>query len=140
MLRLLAFVLLVWLLLLPPFFTGGACTAEFDAASGLFTGHMDRFATLASAKQHLDAEKIDYRVLSPEQCRLAREGTVARCSYGPLILASIPIRNRICNIYRDDSVRVQLLYDEHGQLLHLQTDMKPFKTLPLPGLPLHWAR
>lgn len=58
------------------------------------------------------------------------------------MIARVPVKDRICSIYRDDEIRVQLHYDEHDRLSRLEADMSPFKSLPIPFMntTIHWAR
>ena|SRR5271170_3240076 len=46
-------VLAVWMALLPPFFTHGECTAEFDAASDALQQARPALGTLARKEQNL---------------------------------------------------------------------------------------
>jgi hypothetical protein len=64
------------------------------------------------------------------------------CPGGPLLLVEIPVKNRICHYYRDDSVHVQLGYNVRLQLVHLQTDMTPYHTLKsrFLGIELNWGK
>jgi protein-arginine kinase len=45
-------------------------------------------------------------------------------------------------LYRDESITVQLGYDDHGRLQRVETDMTPFKSLQLPFISetLYWAK
>jgi hypothetical protein len=53
-----------------------------------------------------------------------------------------PVKDRICSIYRDDRVRVQLGFNSRLQLVRLQTDMKPYRMLRSEwlGFELDWGK
>jgi hypothetical protein len=55
---------------------------------------------------------------------------------------SVPVKNRVCRLYRDSSIRMQLGYNKMQQLVHMQTDMNPFHMLKLPmfAYELDWAK
>jgi len=65
-----------------------------------------------------------------------------RCSRRAQRLEHWPVKNRICRYYRDTSIRLQLGYNSTLQLVRVQTDMNPYRTLKLPmlGVELYWAR
>jgi len=50
------------------------------------------------------------------------------------------VKNLVCSAYRDDEVRIQLHYDDRDRLARVLVVMNPYKSLPLPGFMLHWAR
>jgi hypothetical protein len=52
MARILAVVALVWLALMPPLFTGGACTAEFDHEASQLAVNQKSLATPALAQAY----------------------------------------------------------------------------------------
>jgi hypothetical protein len=128
--------------LLPPFFTQGACTSEFDAASGAFERQRPELATLTRAQAYLADHAMTYRVLTAERCESSPPRDVDVCPGGPLLLVKLPIKNRICRYYRDDSVRLQLGFNASLQLVRIQSDMNPFRMLKLPMLNLEvdWAK
>jgi hypothetical protein len=142
MTRILAVVALVWLALLPPLFTGGACTAEFDHEASQLALNQKSLASPALAQAYWGSRQIPISVLSAEQCRRGRPGFVEACGSGVLVHAVVPVQNRICRFYRDDGIRVQLQYDDRNRLTRMITDMNPFRSLPLPwlGVTLHWGR
>lgn len=142
MLKFLAVMLLVWLALMPPLFTDGACTAEFERESALLAANQPSLATPALAQAYWSSRQIPVSVISAKQCRLARSKFVDSCSSGELVYAVVPIENRVCRIYRDDEIRIKLQYDDKGRLTRMVTDMNPFKSLPLPwlGVIVHWGR
>ena len=142
MLKFLAVMLLVWLALMPPLFTDGACTAEFERESAWLAENQPSLATPALAQAYWSSRQIPVSVISAKQCRLARSKFVDSCSSGELVYALVPIQNRVCRIYRDDEIRVKLQYDDKGRLTRMVTDMNPFKSLPLPwlGFIVHWGR
>ena len=142
MLKFLAVMLLVWLALMPPLFTDGACTAEFERESALLAANQPSLSTPALAQAYWSSRQIPVSVISAKQCRLARSKFVDSCSSGELVYAVVPIHNRVCRIYRDDEIRTKLQYDDKGRLTRMVTDMNPFKSLPLPwlGTTVHWGR
>jgi len=142
MLRLFALVLLAWLLLLPPFFTDGACTAEFDMQASRLQADRAAFTSPSLASAYWSARQVPHTVLSPQQCKQARPRYVEFCSAGAVVYATVPVRNKVCRFYRDDEIRIQLQYDAKDRLARMQTDMHPYKSLPLPfvGRTLHWGR
>ena len=141
MLTFLALVGVIWVLLMPPLFTGGACTREFDAEAKRVEADREQVATLAQARQYWTGRGVEYRVLTLEQCRRGRLPYLEGCR-GPVVYASVPVGNLVCRVYRDDAATVQLHYTEKEKLARVQVDMKPFRTLPLPFLDtaIHWGR
>lgn len=119
-------------LLLPPFFTHGACTAEFDAVADLLEGARPQLLTLPRAREFLAAHRMTYQTLTAQQCEAARPREVDLCPSGELLLGAVPVANRVCRYYRDDSVRFQLAFNVHAQLIHIQTDMQPYRMLRIP--------
>jgi hypothetical protein len=138
--RILAVVALAWILLLPPLFTHGACTAEFDREAARIEADRAALRTPELAAAYFRARGAPYSVYSLQQCRRARPRSVANCGDGPLVLARPAISGLVCRIYRDDEVRVHLHYDDRDRLARVVLDMNPYKSLPLPGFMLHWAR
>jgi hypothetical protein len=138
------FALLIagWLALLPPFFTHGACTAEFDAVSRAVDNARPALATLDGARAWLAAQSMPFRELSAEACRFTRMAEIEVCPGGPLLLVSVPVKNRVCHYYRDSSIRLQLGFNKTQQLVRMQTDMNPYHMLKLPGFAfeLDWAK
>ncbi|MGZ5104689.1 MAG: hypothetical protein ACXWHA_13155 [Usitatibacter sp.] len=134
-------VALVWLALIPPFFTGGACTAEFDAEASRIEKDGGRLRTVASAVEYLRGRGVAHAVVPVDECRRAKPRWLQSCGGGPIIHAKVPVNNPICRVYRDDEIRVRLFYDERDRLSRTQVDMDPFKSLPLVGgITLHWGR
>jgi len=141
MARILAVVALVWLALMPPLFSGGACTAEFDHEAGQLAASQKSLATPALAQAYWSSRQVPISVISAQECRRARPRFVEVCGSGVLVHAVVPVQNRICRFYRDDGIRVQLQYDSRNRLARMVTEMNPFRSLPLPfGITLHWAR
>jgi len=142
MARILAVVALVWLALMPPLFTGGACTAEFDHEAAQLAANQKSLATPALAQAYWGSRQVPISVVSAEQCRRAKPRFVEVCGPGVLVHAIVPVQNRICRFYRDDGIRVQLQYDDRNRLTRIVTDMNPFTSLPLSwlGVTLHWGR
>jgi hypothetical protein len=131
-----------WLALLPPFFTHGACSAEFDAASSELERERSELGTLDQAEAYLRSHGIPHQILTAERCESAPPREVESCPGGPTLLASIPVKDRICSIYREDRVRVQLGFNSRLQLVRLQTDMKPYRMLKSEwlGFELDWGK
>jgi hypothetical protein len=142
MARILAVVALVWLALLPPLFTAGACTAEFDHEASRLAADQKSLATPALAQAYWSSRQVPISVVSAEQCRRGKPRFVEVCGSGVLVHAVVPVQNRICRFYRDDGIRVQLQYDDRNRLARMITEMNPFASLPLSwlGVTLHWAR
>ena len=130
------------LLMLPPFFTHGTCQAEFETASAVIEHSQGGVSTLSQARTYLGEHAVAYRLEEPPPCPAGAQPDTLSCPEGPKLFASIPIQNRICRFYRDDSVHVRLDFNARQQLTRIQTDMKPFRTyrIELLGLELYWAR
>ena len=127
-------LVLGWLAFLPPFFTHGACDAEFQLVRTEVASNHSAFDSVELAKSFWQSKTIPVSVLSPEQCRHSILRFIDSCGPGPLVYVAVPVKNSVCRFYRDDSVTVQLGYDEHGQLERVETDMQPSKSLQLPFL------
>lgn len=141
MLRLIAFIVIVWIALLPPLFTNGACTAEFEQASALIESNKSLLVSPSAASRFLTEKAVPFTLLTTAACRKVKPRFLDRCGSGPLILIEAPVASKICSIYRDDATRIQLQYDDRDRLSQIAIDMKPYKSLPLPwGGFLHWAR
>jgi hypothetical protein len=142
MIRLVVALALVWLALLPPLFTNGACDAEFDRVGSQVEKDRKALASPTLAQGYWAARQVPGRVISAEQCRVSRLRFIESCGAGELLYVSVPVQNRVCRFYRDSGITVQLHYDGLGRLSQLRTDMNPFKFLPLPwlGITLNWAR
>jgi hypothetical protein len=142
MIRVFVVIALVWLVSIPPFFTDGACTVEFDKVARQIQDNRPSLASSASAQAYWNSVHVPVRLITAAQCRVSRPWFVDSCGPGDLLYAAVPIQNRICHFYRDSDVRVQLQYDDRGRLRQLQADMKPFKFFSLPwlGLKLYWGK
>jgi hypothetical protein len=142
MIRLFLAIALIWLVLMPPFFTNGACSAEFDAAARRLQENKSSLATEDSAQVYWSSAQIPIHLVSAAQCRVSRPRFVDNCGPGDLMLIEIPVQNKVCHFYRDSDIRILLYYDGYKQLRQFQADMKPFKLLSLPwlGLKLYWGR
>ena len=141
MLRLFAVLAVVWLSLLPPFFTQGRCTEEFEQASARFEKNRGAIRTPALAAAYLEKNSIPFNVITVDGCRRVKPRFLMHCPPGTLVYAQVPVQDRICRIYRDDATKVQLQYDERDRLRTIVSDMAPYRSLPLPwGDYLHWAR
>jgi hypothetical protein len=142
MIKILGVVALVWLALLPPLFTRGACTAEFDHEASQLAVNQRSLASPTLAQAYWASRQVPVSLVSVEQCRRAKPRFVQVCGSGVLVYAVVPVQNRICRFYRDDGIRVQLQYDDRNRLTRIVTDMNPFTSLPLSwlGVTLHWGR
>ena len=131
-----------WLALMPPFFTHGACDAEFDQEATEVASNHETFRSPELARSYWESKAVSVSVLSADQCRHRILKFVDSCGSGLLVYAAVPVKNRICRLYRDESITVQFGYNEHGRLERVETDMKPFKSLKLPfiGKTLYWAK
>jgi hypothetical protein len=85
-----------WLALLPPFFTHGACSAEFDAASSELERQRSELGTLDQAEAYLRSHGIPHQILTAERCESAPPREVESCPGGPTLLASIPFATIAC--------------------------------------------
>lgn len=132
----------IWLALLPPFFTDGACTAELEAASAAVDANADSWTSAQLAAAYWQKQAVPVSVISVERCQKVKPRFLSACGDGPLVVASIPVSNRICRIYRDDEISVRLQFDELERLRRITTEMSPYKSLPIPftTITLHWAR
>ncbi len=142
MLRILAAVALVWLALLPPLFTGGACTAEFDRESARLSADQSSISSPAHAQAYWSARQISSSLIPADQCRRFKPSYIDACARGSIVYSVVPVHNLVCRVYRDSGVKVQLLYDDHERLTRMLIDMNSFKSLPIPwtGVTLHWGR
>lgn len=142
MVRLLVVLAVVWLALMPPLFTGGACSREFEDEAARLERDRPQLTTPARAASYWGARGVAIEVMSVDQCRHAKPRDLANCGDGPILTARVPVKNTICRIYRDDDIRVRLHFDDHDRLWRIATDMSPYRSLPIPftGAMLHWAR
>ncbi len=116
----------------PPLLTRGACDAEFERARQEFHEARSALLTPESARAFLNAQRLPFVVLSHEQCEAGRPRDVDLCPEGSLIWGKVPVHNRICRFYRDDSIRFQLAFSEGSHLVSIQTDMRPVQLLRIP--------
>jgi hypothetical protein len=140
--RVYALFVLAWVVLLPPFFTDGACTAQFDAESDRLKSDTARVRTVEAAVRYWSSRSLPVATLTVDECRQAKPRFLSRCGSGTLVFVRVPVGNQVCRIYRDGEIKVQLQYDEYGRLAQMATDMNPFKSFPIPftSMALHWAR
>ena len=139
--KVIALVAVIWLLLMPPLFTAGECTREFDEEQARIEQDRRAIRGMNQAVAYWNGRGIAPRVMTVDQCRRAKPRDLASCGSGPIVQARVPVKNLICKVYRDDEVRVRFFYDEHDRLSQVSVDMKPFYSLPIPGLAtVHWAR
>jgi hypothetical protein len=137
-----ALVAAIWIALMPPLFTEGACTAEYEAATKAVAAQGKRLNTSEGALQYWREQSVPVSLVTPEQCRQVKPRFSDRCGTGALVYATVPIQNVVCRVYRDDTIKIQLHYDEKDRLMRFRSDMKPYKSLPIPvaGVVIHWAR
>ena len=128
--------------LLPPFFTHGACTAEFEAAGDALEHQRARMGTLERAEDYLKSRALSFKILTAERCSAAPPRDVEVCPGGPMLLVRLPVKNATCRYYRDDTIRLQIGFNKQEQLVHLQTDMNPYRMLKIPliDLEVDWAK
>jgi hypothetical protein len=128
--------------LVPPFLTHGACTAEFDAVTDAFQALRPQFADLDRAQSYLSAQALPYQLLSAQRCLIWPEREDVSCPGGPVLLAYVPVKDRVCHYYRDRRIRLQLGFNSAQQLVRIQTNMNPYQMLKLPalGVEIDWAR
>lgn len=140
--RFYAAVALVWLVLAPPLFTGGACSEEFEAENVRLAREGRTLQRAESARDYFRGRGVPVSLITPDQCRQVKPRFLARCGAGPLVYAKVPVKNKVCSFYRDDSIQVQLQYNERGFLAAFNTEMAPFKSLPIPftSSAIHWGR
>lgn len=117
---------------LPPVFTHGACTAEFDAVSTQLQGAKAKILTLEAAQHYFGTHGMRFQLLTAAQCEAAPPADVDACPEGTLLVGAVPVANPVCRYYRDRTVRFQLGFNRLAQLVHIQTDMKPYRILKLP--------
>jgi hypothetical protein len=142
MLKFLALVAVIWVILMPPLFTGGDCTREFEAEAKRLEADREAYLTAAKAREYWTARGVEHRFLSLQNCRLARLKHVDACGPGAVLYARVPVKNLVCRIYRDDAITVQQHFTEKERLVRQQMDMAPFRSLPLPmfDTAIHWGR
>jgi hypothetical protein len=129
----------IWAALMPPFFTHGACDAEFNEVSEQLTNNRQFLGSPEVAAAYFwRSNQLPVHILSPDQCRGSRPRFVESCGRGELLYVLIPVHNPVCRIYRDSEIRVQLQYDENKRLQRLQSDMKPYRGLHVPWLGIDW--
>ncbi|HUL95140.1 MAG TPA: hypothetical protein VLT89_03955 [Usitatibacter sp.] len=140
--KLLLAVAFVWAALMPPLFTDGACTAEFDAENARLDRDRESLKTAALAEAYWRGRAVAHAVLSTDDCRKRKPRNLESCGDGPLIIAKVPVMNLVCRVYRDDEIAIWLQYDARDRLVRQQADMSPYKSLPIPftGRAIHWAR
>ena len=141
-LKLILGVAIIWLALMPPLFTNGACTAEFDAENSRLAADMASIKTSVAADSYYSARGVPHAVLSVDECRHRKPRNLSRCGDGPLVIAKVPVKNLVCRIYRDDEITVILQYDVRDRLVKEEVEMLPYKTLPIPmtKVAIHWGR
>jgi hypothetical protein len=142
MIRVLLVIALFWAIFLPPFFTDGACTAEFNSVSRQILDNKAAFAAPSSALQYWQSQNVRVQVVTSERCHQSRPRFVDVCGPGDLLYVAVPIQNKVCHYYRDSSVRVQFQYDDRGRLRQYEATMDPYKyfSIPWTGIRFYWAK
>ena len=137
-------LVLAWAAIMPPFFTHGACEAQFEEEMAIVKANRKELTSPELANHYWSSRAVPAYTYSSEQCRRSAVGMrfVDGCGPGPLVYAAVPVKNSICRFYRDSSVTVQLVYNADSQLVRIQTDMAPFKQFDLPFLskPVYWGK
>lgn len=135
-------ITLVWLAMLPPFFTNGACNREFEQVSMQLNQNAARLKTSESAAAWWAEQGVSHQVITPEGCRQVKPRFLPHCPVGTLVHAEVPVKHLICRIYRDANIRIGLHYTDTGRLAKVAADMKPDKYLRIPVLEwrLYWGR
>jgi len=135
-----AVVVLIWAALMPPFFTQGACTSEFDAITADLSAHASQVRSVDGARAYFGAKQVPVALITEASCAQVKPRFMARCGPGTVAYAKVPVANAVCRLYRDDSVKVQLWYTPSGHLARTVTDMNPYKRFVLPwGGEIAWA-
>jgi hypothetical protein len=140
--RFYAAVALVWLVLSPPLFTNGACSAEFDAENERLARDGKQLVNAEAAERYFQSRGVPVSLITLDQCRRVKPRFLARCGSGPLVYAEVAVQNKVCRFYRDNAIKVQLRYGERGRWAGMDTDMAPFKSLPIPftSKAIDWGR
>jgi hypothetical protein len=138
MIRVFLVIVLFWAILLPPFFTDGACTAEFDKVARQIQDDKAAFASPSSALKYWQSQNVPVQLISSQRCHRSRPRFVDVCGPGDLLYLAVPIQNKVCRYYRDSSVRVQFQYDDQGRLRGYEAAMDPYKYFHIPWLGINW--
>jgi hypothetical protein len=138
MIRVFLALAVIWAILLPPFFTDGACTAEFNTVSRQIQDNKAAFASPSSALKYWQSQNVPVQVITSERCHRSRPRFVDVCGPGDLLYLGVPIQNKVCHYYRDSSVRVQFQYDDQGRLRGYEAAMDPYKYFHIPWLGINW--
>lgn len=136
--RVIVVIVLFWLIVLPPFFTDGACTAEFDRVARQIEDNRPAFASSAGAQAYWQSQHVPVQVITAQRCRIVKPRFIDYCGPGDLLYVTVPIQNKICHYYRDSNVRVQFQYDDRSHLRHFEAEMDPFKVFSIPWLGIRW--
>jgi hypothetical protein len=135
-------LVLLWAAIMPAFFTHGACDAQFEEEMATVKAARSELTSPDLANHYWQSRGVPASTFSSEQCKHSNLRFVDGCGPGPLVYASVPVKNGICRFYRDSSITVQLAYNSESQLVRIQTDIAPVKQLNLPFLskPIYWAQ
>ncbi len=140
--RLYVLIAVVWIAMAPPLFTGGACTAEFEAKTNEVLKNGRSLNSPDAALTYFRAGGTPVSAITPERCRESKPRFMSRCGLGTVVFAKVPVKNPVCSFYRDSDIKVYIDYDEKGRPQRFNTDMAPYKSLPIPGTKtlIHWGR
>ena len=140
--RVYALIGIIWLVLMPPLFTAGACTDEFNDATNRLMRDGAQLRTPESATEYFRSNGAPVSAITPERCKESKPRFMSRCGSGTVVYAKVPVKNQVCRLYRDEDVKVYIEYDDRGRVLRFNTDMAAYKSLPVPGTKtlVHWGR
>lgn len=137
-----ALLVVGWLSLIPPLFTDGDCTAELKAESDRINADAETLTFPDRAVEYWRKRSVPLIRISRDQCLRVKPRFLSDCGAGPLVYAKVPVRNKVCRLYRDDEIKVQLQFDNRDYLTRVAIDMNPYRSLPIPftGKTIHWGR
>jgi len=135
-------IVIFWLCITPPLFTGGACTDEFEQESSRVNSDAKQLRTPKLAVEYWNGRNVRATLVSQDQCRASKPRFLERCGDGPLVYVGVPVKNTICRFYRDETIKVRLQYNDADRLVKITTDMDPSMSYPIPLSDhlIHWAR
>src|SRR5256885_1982180 len=88
--RIYAAVVIAWIVLLPPLFTDGACTGEFEAESDRLQADAASLRTYDAAMKYWAARRQPVATVSRDDCRRSKPRFLASCGSGPLVYVQVP--------------------------------------------------
>src|SRR5260221_12468246 len=113
MIKIVLLVVVVWLALMPPLFTGGACTKEFDDETAHVARDVANLRSPDAASRYWTGRGVPHSMVSVDECRKAKPRWLQSCGGGPIVHAPVPGKNLVCKPYPADGIPVRLFYDEH---------------------------